>query len=240
MSHERSEPPALELAGISKTFESGGETVAVLGGIDLVLWSGGHVAIVGESGAGKSTLLNIIGLLDRADSGTVSLAGEVVSGDSEADLAAWRSTYLGFLFQAFHLMSHLSALDNVALGLQYRRVKRAEARDAAWEALHRVGLGRRATHRPTELSGGERQRVALARSIVGRPSMLLADEPTGNLDERNAAVVLDLLCGLVADGQSLVCVTHSARVAERADIVVELADGLLRPVGTSGRTRSSW
>jgi putative ABC transport system ATP-binding protein len=183
------------------------------------------VGIVGPSGSGKSTLLHIIGTLDRPTSGEILLGGIATSNLSDRQLSAVRSQMLGFVFQQFFLMEGISAVDNVANGLLYRGVAPAERRAAAIEALERVGLGHRLQHVPSKLSGGERQRVAIARAIVNRPEIVLADEPTGNLDSKSGAAVMDLVRGLHAEGRTIIIITHDRELAESLPRRVTMRDG---------------
>ena len=197
-----------------------------LRGVSFRVDRGEHVAIIGTSGSGKSTLLNLLGALDRPTEGEIRFLGRDVRTMSDAELAELRNRRIGFVFQSFHLLSRLSALDNVVLPLVYRGTPRRERRDRAERALRAVGLGDRLDHRPTELSGGQQQRVAIARALVTEPDLVLADEPTGNLDTATGNDVLDLLDGLHDDrGTALVVITHEAEVAARADRVIELRDG---------------
>lgn len=192
---------------------------------DLTVWSGELVAVTGPSGSGKSTLLNVLGLLDRPTTGRYRLDGTEVSALSEADRAGLRAERIGFVFQAFHLMPHRSATENVALGLLYRGGSRTVRERAAAEALDRVGLAHRRHALPTTLSGGERQRVAIARALVGRPRLLLCDEPTGNLDSATAAGVLDLIGELHRDGMTVLLITHDPAVAAKAGRAIRIRDG---------------
>lgn len=218
--------PVIELTGARKTYRTGALEFEALRGVDLRIARGEYVAIVGPSGSGKSTLMNVLGCLDTLTAGEYRLAGEDVDQLDEVELAEVRNRRIGFVFQQFHLLPSLSALRNVELPLQYRRVPTAERRARATQALERVGLGDRLDHRPGELSGGQQQRVAVARALVGDPDLLLADEPTGNLDSTSTRDVLALLDELHAQGRSIVLITHEHDVAARAQRVVRVLDGL--------------
>jgi putative ABC transport system ATP-binding protein len=215
------------LQGLRKTYRMGDEDVHALDGVDLTLERGELAAILGPSGSGKSTLMHILGFMDKPTSGKVVFEGEDVS-DLSPDRRAWyRSHRVGFVFQSFNLLPRLTVVENVALPLLYRDdAGEVAGREAlARAALERVGMGHRLTHRPTELSGGERQRVAIARALVGRPALILADEPTGNLDSRNVGRVLDLLAELHGEGICVLLVTHDLGVADRARRVITMRDG---------------
>ncbi|MFI6521771.1 ABC transporter ATP-binding protein [Spirillospora sp. NPDC050679] len=212
----------IELTGVAKRY---GDRVQALRGVDLTVGAGEMAAVVGPSGSGKSTLLHLIGTLDRPSSGTVRIAGHDTARLSDRGLSALRAAHIGFVFQQFHLDPAASALDNVADGLLYAGRPRSERRARAAETLERVGLGHRLDHRPTRLSGGERQRVAIARAVVGDPPLLLADEPTGNLDSASGAGVLDLLAGLHGAGATVMVITHDAGVAARCPRRVHVRDG---------------
>jgi putative ABC transport system ATP-binding protein len=216
--------PALALSHLDRTYP-GSPPVHSLRDVTLRVDRGESVAVTGPSGSGKSTLLHVIATLERADRGRVEIAGTVIDDLGDAQLAALRARHLGIVFQRFHLLETLSTLDNVATGLLYQGIPAATRRRAAADALDRVGLADRAHHRPSHLSGGERQRVAIARAVVADPTLLLADEPTGNLDSRAAATVLDLLAGLHRDGATLLVVTHDDAVAARMARQVRLRDG---------------
>jgi len=217
----------MELAGVHKTYRSGALAVAALRGITLTIAAGEYVAVMGPSGSGKSTLMHILGCLDVPTQGRYELAGEDVGAMSEEQLADIRNRRIGFVFQQFNLLATMPAWRNVELPLSYSGVGRAERRDRAVTALGRVGLGDRVQHRPGELSGGEQQRVAVARALVTEPDLLLADEPTGNLDSASTGEILTLLGELHAAGRTIVVITHEADVARRAQRTVRMLDGLV-------------
>ena len=235
----------LEVRDLRKSYRSGDGRLEVLRGVDFDLAAGEFVSIVGQSGCGKSTLLHLMGLLDAADSGTIALEGTRIDGLSTARRDRLRNTSVGMVFQAYHLLPEFDALENVLAPLMVRhgmldwmRVRRA-ARDTARDLLDRFGLGGRLRHKPRQLSGGEMQRVAIARALVTRPRVLLADEPTGNLDEATGGEILDTLCELNrADGLSIVLVTHDAAVARRADRIVRLAAGRVADPGQAASRRA--
>ncbi|MFC7963360.1 ABC transporter ATP-binding protein [Streptomyces cinereoruber] len=214
----------LELSGVSKTYP-GPPPVHALTEVNLAIRTGELAAIVGPSGSGKSTLLSVLGLLDAPTTGRYLLQGADTTSRGERERTALRAATLGFVFQAFHLVPHLTCVQNVALALVHLGVPRAQRRPQAVEALEAVGLGHRLDARPGTLSGGEKQRVAVARAIVHRPAVVLCDEPTGNLDTTNSARVMDLLQGLVDIDRAVVVVTHDLDVAARADRVFKVVDG---------------
>ncbi len=216
---------AIELRDIRRSYGSGAGVVHALDGVDLAVPDGEFLAIVGRSGAGKSSLLNILGCLDRPSSGSLAIAGHLVSELPEREVARIRNTEIGFVFQAFNLIPALTAVGNVELPMAYAGVGRAERRERALDALARVGLDGREHHRPNQLSGGQQQRVAVARSIVNRPAFILADEPTGNLDSRATEDVLEIFAELHRDGATVVIITHEDDVAARAERVIEMRDG---------------
>ncbi len=219
--------PALEAIDVTRSYRLDDVTVDALRGVSLTIDRGDYVAVVGPSGSGKSTLMHLLGGLDRPTSGTLRVGGRDVSQMSGDELAQVRNATIGFVFQAFQLLARTSALDNVGMPLVYRGVRRAERRRRAREALERVGMGHRLGHTPNQLSGGEQQRVAIARALVGEPQVLLADEPTGNLDSRTGEEVMALLEALNAGGVAVVVVTHDRELAARARRRVFVRDGLL-------------
>ena len=216
--------PVLELAGVIKEYP-GDPPVVALGGVDLRIGEGELAAIVGPSGSGKSTLLHVMGTLERPTHGGVRIAGEDTSGMSDKQLSGLRARRLGFVFQQFFLLDGLSVLDNVAGGLLYRGGRAADRRRLAAEAAEMVGLGHRLRHRPNQLSGGEQQRTAIARALVGRPALVMADEPTGNLDTATGAALLELLHELHRDGTTIVVITHDEHVAAAMRRRIEIRDG---------------
>lgn len=225
------ETPVLEAVGVVKGYRGGdGSAIAVLDGVDLAVARGEMVAVIGASGSGKSTFLHVLGALERPDAGRVVLGGTPTTGASDEALAELRNRQVGFVFQFHHLLKEFSALENVMMPMRIAERPVAEARQRATELLERVGLGARLHHRPAELSGGEQQRAAVARALVLQPPVLLADEPSGNLDHQNAERLHDLFASLASEmGLGLVVVTHNRSLAERAHRVLHLEDGRLHP-----------
>ena len=222
MSHP---PPIIRLDGLSKVFLTDEVETHALSGIHLEIARGEYVSIAGPSGCGKSTLLAILGLLDTASAGSYALNGSEVAKLSHSERARIRNREIGFIFQSFNLISDLTVFENVELPLTYRGLAAAEREERAMEALEKVGMSHRLRHYPNQLSGGQQQRVAVARALGGRPSILLADEPTGNLDSKNGDAVMDLLRQLHRDGATLCMVTHDPRFARHADRQIHLFDG---------------
>jgi putative ABC transport system ATP-binding protein len=217
----------IQMSELWRTYHMGGAPLHALKGVSLEVAEGEHVAVVGPSGSGKSTLLHIMGCLDRPSSGSYRFAGDEVSRLGEDSLSRIRGHHIGFVFQFFHLLPRLTALGNVELPMLFAGLERDDRRARAREALEAVGLGHRLEHRPDQLSGGERQRVAIARAVVMGPKMLLADEPTGNLDRSSAEEIMALLGEMSVQGLTLVVVTHDLSVAERAGRIVRMEDGAL-------------
>jgi putative ABC transport system ATP-binding protein len=224
----------LEMTDVSKSYP-GSPPVTALAAVALVIGAAERAAVLGPSGSGKTTLLHVAGTLERPSGGSVRIGGQEVSALSDAELSAVRGRRLGFVFQQFYLLDHLDAVENVALGLLYRGEPARARRAAAADALARVGLGRRLGHRPPQLSGGERQRVAIARAVAGRPDVVLADEPTGNLDSVAGGQIIELLAGLAADGTAVVVVTHDPAVAAAMDRHVMMQDGRIVADDRTGR-----
>ena len=220
-------PGIVQLTDVRKTYRSGSLTVDALRGVTAHIDEGEYVAIMGPSGSGKSTLMNILGCLDVPSAGSYLLGGEDVSRMTESDLAVVRNQRIGFVFQQFNLLAAMTALRNVELPLMYAGASRAERRHRAHEALAKVGLADRVEHRPGELSGGQQQRVCIARALITDPDIILADEPTGNLDSRSTADVLALLADLHGQGRTILLITHEHDVAEVAERQLLIRDGLL-------------
>jgi len=220
-------PALIELTDVTKVYRTGDVEVRALAGVSLTIDEGEFVAVMGSSGSGKSTLMNILGCLDRPTCGRYLLAGREVSRMDRDELAEVRNQVLGFVFQSFNLLARTSALENVELPMIYAGVRSRERRERASVALERVGLGDRGHHTPQQLSGGQQQRVAIARALVGRPKVILADEPTGNLDSKTSVEVMALFQELGASGITVVLVTHETDIAEFASRVVVVKDGLI-------------
>ncbi|MEY3143545.1 MAG: hypothetical protein RLY21_2038 [Planctomycetota bacterium] len=234
-----SAPAAARLTEIRKTYfkPDGSVLVDALRGLDLVIPRGEYIAIMGASGSGKSTLMNILGCLDRPTAGVYELDGARVESLDDDELSRVRGQKIGFVFQAFNLISELSIAENVEIPLLYRGISAGERRDRAAESLKIVGLENRMHHRPRELSGGQQQRAAIARALVGKPAILMADEPTGNLDSHTGRAILETFEELHANGLTLIMVTHDDRIAERCERVVRLADGALESDRDGGARR---
>jgi putative ABC transport system ATP-binding protein len=219
------EPPVIQLQNVYRTYIMGEQVLNALDGVDLEICRNEYIAIVGASGSGKSTMMNIIGCLDRPTSGDYLLNGTNVGDMSEAELARARNRQIGFVFQSFNLLSRASALKNVMQPLVYRGISRSERKQIATSALGRVGLGDRLDSRPNQMSGGQRQRVAIARALVGNPAILLADEPTGNLDSKTSQEIMALIDELQQQGQTIIMVTHEPDIAAHCERVIRLEDG---------------
>jgi putative ABC transport system ATP-binding protein len=215
----------IQLTGIVKRYVMGEEELMALAGVDLHIGRNEYVALIGPSGSGKSTLMNLIGCLDTPSEGTYVLNGRDTSTMNDNELAQVRNQEIGFVFQSFHLLPRLTVLENVMQPLVYRGMPRAERKALATEALEKVGLGNRVGHRPNQLSGGQRQRVAVARALVGKPSILLADEPTGNLDSRTSAEIMALFDEVHRSGQTVVVVTHEPDIAAYCERTLRVNDG---------------
>jgi len=219
------ETPVIELQNVRRTYEMGDQVLNALDGVDLEISRNEYIAIIGASGSGKSTMMNIIGCLDRVSKGDYWLNGIPVGDMSETELAKVRNREIGFVFQSFNLLARASALKNVMQPLIYRQIPRAERKRISSEALRHVGLGDRLDSRPNQMSGGQRQRVAIARALVGRPAILLADEPTGNLDSKTSQEIMTLIDQLHQQGQTIIMVTHEPEIAAHCGRVIRLADG---------------
>jgi ABC-type lipoprotein export system ATPase subunit len=220
--------PIISARDVRKTYELGRQKLEVLRGVSLEVEKGGFVALRGASGAGKSTLLHLLGGLDTPTNGQVTVCGKSVGSLSASELARFRNKRIGYIFQAYYLLPEFDALENVCIPARMARMNFSEARARATELLHRVGLGNRLDHRPYELSGGEQQRVAIARALINEPEIILADEPTGNLDSHTGESILQVLCELREERQTtLVIATHDEKVAHRAPCVIHLADGVI-------------
>ena len=220
--------PIIRLEGLEKRYDLGGEAeVRALRGVNLVVTPGSYVAIMGASGSGKSTLLNLIGCLDRPTAGQYYLGGTDVSRMPDDELSEARGRRIGFIFQSYNLIAQLTVLENIQVPLLYQNKDLQAHRDHCIQLAETVGLGKRLAHRPNQLSGGQQQRVAIARSLVNNPLLILADEPTGNLDSKTGLEVLELIDRLNADGKTIVLVTHDERIALRAHRVLHMADGLI-------------
>ncbi|OIQ16233.1 MAG: macrolide ABC transporter ATP-binding protein [Flavobacterium sp. MedPE-SWcel] len=219
--------PIINIKGITRDFPLGNEIVKVLKGIDLQINKGEYVALMGPSGSGKSTLMNLLGCLDTATSGTYVLNGKDVSIMSDDELATIRNKEIGFVFQTFNLLPRTTALDNVALPMVYAGHKKPERVERATEVLTQVGLSDRMDHKPNQLSGGQRQRVAVGRALVNKPSIILADEPTGNLDSKTSVEIMNLFNDIHANGNTVILVTHEEDIAAYAHRVIRLRDGII-------------
>ena len=219
------EPPVIQFENVYRTYNMGDQVLNALAGVDLKISRNEYIAIIGASGSGKSTMMNIIGCLDPVSKGEYLLNGTNVGDMSEVELAQARNREIGFVFQSFNLLSRATALKNVMQPLVYRGIARNERKRIATEALERVGLGDRMHHLPNELSGGQRQRGAISRALVGNPAILLADEPTGNLDSKTSQEIMVLIDQLHKDGQTIIMVTHEPDIAAHCDRVIHLEDG---------------
>lgn len=219
--------PIIDIKAITRDFQLGSETVNVLKGIDLLINKGEYVALMGPSGSGKSTLMNILGCLDTPTSGSYILNGKHVSEMSDDELAGIRNKEIGFVFQTFNLMPRTTALDNVALPMVYAGYSKSDRNERATEVLTQVGLADRMDHKPNQLSGGQRQRVAVGRALVNKPSIILADEPTGNLDSKTSVEIMKLFGEIHANGNTVILVTHEEDIADHAHRIIRLRDGVI-------------
>jgi len=219
----------IELKNVTKTYQTGAKPVHALANINFSVKKGEMVAVMGPSGSGKTTLMNIIGLLDRPTSGQLIIDGEEISLDiSDAKLAALRSQKIGFVFQTFNLLPRMSALSNVLMPVSYNKLLKPDAKENGKKLLEMVGLSQRGSHRPFQLSGGEQQRVAIARALVNDPEIILADEPTGNLDSKSGEEIIEIMASLNKKGKTLVIITHNEKIAEHCSRVIKLLDGNIR------------
>ncbi|MEG0693157.1 MAG: ABC transporter ATP-binding protein [Oscillospiraceae bacterium] len=219
----------IEINKISKVYNPGENAVYALKDIDLTVEKGEFIAIVGSSGSGKSTLMNILGCLDTPTSGSYLLEGSDVSGFSDEELSIIRNKKIGFIFQGFNLVQSLNAIENVELPLAYRGIKHGQRRELALQALQRVSLEERMSHLPSQMSGGQQQRVAIARAIAARPPIILADEPTGNLDTKSGDDVMEVLFDLNKEGKTIILITHDMAIAKLAKRIVRVSDGMIQP-----------
>ena len=222
----------IHMEHIMKKYRMGGEEIYALADVSLNIEKGEYVAIIGPSGSGKSTLMNIIGCLDGADSGSYSLNGKPIEKYNQRQLAKIRNTHIGFIFQGFNLLSRLTALENVELPLVYQNIHTSERKKRAVTALEQVGLKDRMRHRPSQLSGGQQQRAAIARALAAHPSLILADEPTGNLDKKTGLEIMELFAQLHREGNTIVVITHDSSIAARAQRVIHIEDGHIWEEGT--------
>ncbi len=222
----------IHMEHIVKKYKMGGEEIYALADVSLNIDKGEYVAIIGPSGSGKSTLMNIIGCLDAADSGSYSLNGKPIEKYNQRQLAKIRNTHIGFIFQGFNLLSRLTALENVELPLVYQNMHTSERKKQAVTALTQVGLKDRMKHRPSQLSGGQQQRAAIARALAAHPSLILADEPTGNLDKKTGLEIMELFAELHREGNTIVIITHDSNIAAKAQRVIHIEDGHVWEEGT--------